>query len=261
MNRKISLKNYDRLNKLKHEYMKLVESGLMPSFSDSNEVIILHHGTSTHLLASILENGLLPRSETNINNWSNVLPSIEKLVYVTNKWHYFFAVNAATEYYDEIFGEKWSKEEIKDHPCYITLEVPLKNLVLDEDIFLSQYMDNLCEKYDNPLEHVDLKEALNSYGTLAYKGAISPDCIKSFTILAAPQIMMDSIQGQYAQDYAVWQRGEGVGILTPEDLLKREKSLSLNKTYEIALLPTNKKVTGVEVDRMKNNIKLKTTKK
>lgn len=76
------------------------------------------------------------------------------------KWHYFFAVHAATEYYNELFGENWSKDEIKDYPCYLTLELPLKNLLLDEDIFLSQYMEKLYLNHENPFEHVDLKEAL-----------------------------------------------------------------------------------------------------
>lgn len=57
------------------------------------ETITLYHGTTTRYLNNIIQNGLTPRKVNQVNNFVEV-PSNEELVYLTTKWHYWYAYNA-----------------------------------------------------------------------------------------------------------------------------------------------------------------------
>lgn len=73
-----------------------------------NETITLYHGTTTDRLNSILKKGLLPRKETDIDNWEwndDNENSIENVVYLSNKWHYFYAFNTWGVYLMKKYGE------------------------------------------------------------------------------------------------------------------------------------------------------------
>lgn len=258
-----TFKDRHELYKLQQEYINETKRGEYNKLTSKNDTITLYHGTSSHLIPEILANGLRPRKATGANQWEHVGSSIHDLVYLTNKWHYFFALNTATDYYDEVFGEHWGIPDIDlpAYPCYIEVDVPLASLTLDEDIFMSAYMQDLYEKHDgNPAPYATVEGALENYGTLAHIGAIPPSAIKSFTILGNKQVMLYCIEGEYHDDYIHWQKGLGLGKLSLQHIKKWEMSLAGNKTYDVALLPKNKRIIDVQVDKHSLKVSLKTEK-
>lgn len=264
------MKNREIMKKLKLDYIESIKSLDLPPVEEGEETVTLYHGTSSIYLPNILKEGLKPRSATGIDNWSHLTPSIPNVVYLTNKWHYFYAVNAATDTYYQVYGDNWSSIDgfddiVEYYPCYIKLEVPRSRLILDEDIFLSNYFEGVVDdcKQRNKEIILDPIDAIANYGTVGYLGAIPPEYIKGFGIIANKKIMaMCVFQGeQYAKDYEIWQTGKGLGVLSLKDLEKLEFSLPLNKYYDVSLLPKNKEVTGVKVNFKSNQVKLKFQKK
>lgn len=260
---RFTFKNRNELYELQQQYLQATQRGEFVQLASDSDMVTLYHGTSSHLIPEILEKGLLPRKVTGTDNWSHVGSSVSDLVYLTTKWQYFFATNAATDYYDEVLGDGWGNPNIDlpAYPCYIEIEVPASSLTLDEDIFMSQYMQDLYEKHEgNPAPYATVAGALETYGTIAHIGVVPPSAIKSFTILGNKQSMLYCVKGDYHDDYITWQKGLGLGNLTVPQIKQWETSLAGNKTYEVALLPKNKRVVGVQVDKHSLKVSLKTEK-
>lgn len=183
------------------------------------ETITLYHGTTSKYLNEILKNGLTPRSLNQKNNFIEV-PSNEELVYLSTKWHYWYAYNANQNSLIESLGvERFNKEPIEtlwnetsDFPMFITCEVPVELLTLDEDV-VYQYniKKGLKDGSISSPEDITLEMCLEQ-GTVASMGIISPEYINSITILGNPAFKEYLLDGQYGVDASNWFRGLGMGI-------------------------------------------------
>jgi hypothetical protein len=101
----------DLLTEIKKKYMvntlNLNVEEVKKEAEKDKETITLYQGTTSNRLNSILREGILPRKETGIDNWNwdGDKSSIENEVYMTNKWHYFYAFNSWGVYLKNIYGE------------------------------------------------------------------------------------------------------------------------------------------------------------
>lgn len=218
---------------------------------DEKDTISLFHGTSTHYLNSILALGLLPRKDTDNSNWEHHA-SIDNVVYLTRKWHYFFAHHSARK-----LNHDAGTPSI---PCYIECKVPKALLVPDEDFIVSKYVVekfNRCVK-KGTLFALDWEESLKYYGTVGVLGGVLPQYIESFTILGEPQFfakIMDE-RGQYHKDWWGWQNGKGKGTLKLKDLLLMESMSNRNGTWQISELGKNPQIKNVQLDETRQQIQL-----
>jgi len=253
------------------EYLKQNPEELV--IRENEEMVTLYHGTSSKYLPFILKEGLIPSEDTGTDNWSHVMKSMPNFTYLTTKWHILYAVNSTVNAYEEDYGEGWSEssdfeENVAEYPCYVKFEVPISHLIMDEDTFISEYLENkvygqskspLEEPLENLLPLFDAEQALKAYGTVAYRGKVLSEYIKGFGILANKQFMAMAIMESdpYYQDYIYWQKGKGLGTLSVNNVQGLIDTLSLSKYYDLALLPKDKTVSGVKVNFKTGQIKLK----
>jgi hypothetical protein len=234
----------EAVEQLKEQYHRkvshMVENGIRDSKDERK--ILLYHGTSLYYLNVILLNGLQPRGTTDRNNFKS-LESNEHLVYLTNKWHYFYASVAHSNLIEEGKGiPDWNI------PCYIEVEVPYKDLIIDEDFFHSHYvlgtLKNCIKKRERYME-LNANESLTKYATVGHIGTVTREMIKSFTVLANILKFHDGFEdknSQYQKDLEHWGHGKGRGILAFEDLLQIEDD-SMNLTFFLKDLPKDYIVT------------------
>ncbi|MFF2532187.1 hypothetical protein ACFVS2_25090 [Brevibacillus sp. NPDC058079] len=208
--------------------------------ADMKDTVTLFHGTTTAHLNSILQHGLLPRKETEIDNWKGIYSSANTVIYLTNKWHYFYAYQATSSWMEEKAKERG--EEIKDFwvtwetfPCYIECEVPKALLVTDEDFFHSTYVS---QKIKSAIKKerdftVTWDESLAHYATAGVLGGVPVEFIKSFSILGELELYKDLmlVNGQYQRDLSKWGHGKGKGDLKLIDIQKREDQSLSNGTW------------------------------
>jgi len=228
---------YESLQELKKEYMDSVRQINIEErqkASNPDDYVTLYHGTTTAYLNSILRNGLLPRIHTGLSNWERTMNSIDNVTYLTNKWHYFYAINAQMEY------EGKQKTSIHQRtrtsfPCYIECRVPRDLLVIDEDFILTNYMLKKIKnsvKRKKDLEY-DPMECLAEYGTVGVLGEIPPSMMISFTVLGEPktiEYILDA-NSQYMKDWHKWQQGKGKGKIKLKQLWEKEAESNLNGTW------------------------------
>lgn len=230
--------------------------------ADASETISLFHGTSSLYLNSILERGILPRSEVGTSNWEHVMESIPNVTYLTDKWHYFYAINANITYLQEEFGDEWPllMDKAQVYPCYVECKVPKDLLLIDEDFLLSEYMGKKIKKAVKEDKNLDLNpmECLSQYGTVGVMGGIPPEWIVSFTILAEPAMVhyVTDEKGQYFKDWKKWQYGRGKGALTSLDLFKREEKSDLNGTWWTKNLRAGTRIKQIGVNPDNHKISL-----
>lgn len=123
--------------------------------------MLVYHGTQELVLDAVWERGLEPRGERP-TRWT-ALPSRPDLVYLTNYGHFFYGRES----------QRISVVEID----LVSLDASL--LLPDED-FLHQTEGIPIDEARRILEeHRDRwKESLDTFGTCAYKGVISPASIR-----------------------------------------------------------------------------------
>ncbi|WCK57579.1 hypothetical protein PP175_26300 (plasmid) [Aneurinibacillus sp. Ricciae_BoGa-3] len=127
-------------------------------------LVTLYHGTSLYYLNDILLHGLVPRQVTGFSNYEEAYHSNEHLVYLTNKWHYFYAYKTY---------ERLNEENVEqmNFPCYVECKVPASNLTIDEDFFHSKYVHNRIKsaiKKRNPILELTFEECLNLWNSRPY---------------------------------------------------------------------------------------------
>lgn len=182
------------------------------------ETITLYHGTTTRYLNDILKHGLTPRKTNKRNNFIHV-PSNEELVYLTSKWHYWYAYNANNESLIEHVGEErhlkepisqlW--KETSDFPMYVVCEVPVELLTLDEDVVYQQDVKkNIREGIIKTPKDISVETCMNQ-GTVASLDTISPEYINEIIILGNEEFRDYLLDGQYGQDVSNWFKGFGTG--------------------------------------------------
>lgn len=218
---------------------------------------MLYHGSSVDKLNNILLNGLLSRSKTNNSNFKGDLVSNENLVYMTNKWHYFYAYNAISEDLDEP-----TTGHLPKIPCYIEAKVPKKFLVHDEDFFHSKYMLNKiknCIKKNQRYLEVTWEESLAQYATVAVLEEVKREWFFSFTILLDMEKFFNNFispNSQYAKDLRKWGEGKSKGKLKFMDLVELEDS-EKNTTYFLKDIPKNYIITDAFINEITGMLSLK----
>lgn len=209
---------------LRKQYVEMVNVILnSPRNDNKGQPITLFHGTSLYNINQILLNGLIPSNESRISNYDENIKSVDGLVYLTNKWHYWYAKKAC----DTLKDKEQSQNEL-NFPCYFDCTVDKCDFILDEDFFHSLYMKNKIKKllrHESRYMTVTAEECLTYYGTVAYLGKIPRKNIKNFTILASAKTFHDNFINQdcqYAHDLKKWASGKGKGQLLKKDLFYLE---------------------------------------
>jgi hypothetical protein len=258
---------FDVVKYLKDSHVKVLESmNERDLVSDSNkkDTVTLYHGTTTAHLNNILKNGLLPRKETNNDNWSEISSSASNVIYLTNKWHYFYAYQATQSH----LIEKGRKEGIEPEPwfmtwetvpCYIECEVPKSLLVPDEDFFHSHYISRKIKsalKKERDYIEITWEESLAHYATVGVVGGIPVEYIKSFSILGEVELQKELMfdKSAYQKDMKKWASGKGKGDLKLLDLMKREDSSLLNGAWFMHQIPKNKEIIQIGKNPASNTI-------
>lgn len=138
--------------------------------------IILYHGTSARYEDAIRRDGLLPRNKTGNSNWDGDVISKEDLVYLTDAYPVYFALNAVDD---------------KDDLLVVEVSVLESALYPDED-FIANLLHN--QHYpDIPLRKINPTVVPQKYKKFALKSlqrngvvatkSVSPDRIKRFVRL------------------------------------------------------------------------------
>ncbi len=237
----LSLLNFEEeiTSQLKYQHSLMTEQLLKEkSFLNAinKEYVTLYHGTSVENLNGILLNGFLIREKSNISNFKEDIESNKNLIYLTNKWHYFYAFNAYLN------SSKEDKMNYFDLPCYVEVKVPKYLLVEDEDFFFSLYVKNKlkkCIKQNKRYLELSWEESLAQYGTVAVLGDIDRKYLVSFTILADMDILYTNFiseNSQYQKELANWAKGKGKGKLKSMELVALEDSPK-NITYWMKDVP------------------------
>jgi hypothetical protein len=198
---------------LKEALKKNVEERLSQAISntiDKEDTIAVYHGTSSYYLNTILNTGILPRSETNNSNFDDTSPSIENMTYLTNKWHYIYALNSCKELQEKGITDN-------NFPTYIECRIPKSLLEVDEDFLYSTYVSNKLKSFNksNKSEFVlTWEECLAHYATVGVAGSIPRKYIVSFTILGDIDYFKNSFvseDSQYYKEFMKWIQGKGKG--------------------------------------------------
>lgn len=197
-----------------------------------DQTIRLFHGTHTSHLESILKHGLLPSIQTRNNNWSKITDgSHPALVYVTDKWHYFFSSNTAPR--------------AAGFPCYIEFDVPKELLLADDDYFVSAHFSRLAKREEAEgksgteviAKHGSPQNSLEHCGVAAIIGRLPAEFIRSFTIIAdrdwlKRHIIQDS--SPYEKERKAWTNGFGKGRMTHQDMLRFEQDSDFIKKWTVS---------------------------
>lgn len=220
---------------------------------NENDYVKLYHGTSSYYLNSILQNGILPRRETGNDNFEHV-SSNEVVTYLSNKWHYHYAYHANEELLRKEYGEDWSMNPkaqwwltLNPVPVYIECKIPKQLLVLDEDIVHSRYFTNKVKQANKKGKALELtwEDCLTHYGTVGVIGAIKPEWITSFTVLADAKLYLElkDENGAYEREVSAWFKGKGKGKLKKQDLKNIEAKHQMVGTFPIDMIPNGCLVT------------------
>lgn len=227
------------------------------------ETITLYHGTTSKYLNDILQNGILPRMTHGNNNFSDH-PSGERLVYLTTKWHYWYAYLANQNVLIEKVGEsRFETESIEglwnetgEFPIVITCEVPVELLTLDEDVV---YQYNIKKRIrsgeiESPLD-ISVDECL-AQGTVASLSAIELPYINEIVILGSESLRNELMDGQYGREYSEWASGFGMGELSEMTIMMYAADKHGKKTDSLPVYPLsseNPSVTKIflEDDKLK----------
>jgi hypothetical protein len=235
------------------EYMELIKSIDTSSLSvDSKDCVTLYHGTTTAYLNSIIRNGILPRNQTGIGNWDEEVASVENVTYLTNKWHYSYAIHAHIRYLQKEHGEDFGAltKERTSFPCYVECKVPKDLLVVDEDYFLTSHFlqklkSQLKKNPDMPYMELpnlfDPMECLSQYATVGVLGNIPPSMIVSFTVLGDENMYryITEPSSPYVKDWNKWSEGKGKGKLKLITMHEKEAESDLNGTWFIPQVKKN----------------------
>ncbi|ESU31293.1 hypothetical protein G3A_17445 [Bacillus sp. 17376] len=189
------------------------------------DTIPLYHGTTSKYLNDILRNGIVPRKNSAHHNFQES-PSNEHLVYLSNKWHYWYAYHSNKEsiirkvgqkrYETESIGALWN--ETNDFPIYVCCDIPKELLTLDEDVV---YQFDVKHKINSGFikepSDISISDCL-AQGTIASLKEIDPIYINEIVILGSPEYRDELLEGQYGAEANNWFNGWGLGDMTRADL-------------------------------------------
>ena len=218
--------------------------------ADKSDTVTLYHGTNTFYLNRILKEGIAPRDVTGVDNWGHEAQSNEGIVYLTNKWHYWYAYHATEKILKDKYGEDWSSKPeaqwwltFNPLPIYLECQVPKVYLTFDEDIVYSKFfkdkLKNAIKKRQDLNMRISWEESLSQSGTVGVRGGIPPEFIKSFTVLGAGQLYLDLMgdSSQYKKEFHKWAQGKGKGKMKKEVLKEKESKYSTIGTFQKDQIP------------------------
>lgn len=224
---------------------------------DKDKCVQLFHGTTTAYLNDILENGIMPRGLTKQHNWKEN-PSVDKIVYLSSKWHYFYSYQATEVYYKNKYGEEACENRPdlrwystwESFPCYIECLVPKALLVADEDFIYTTYMKQriLSSLNRNKPFSISWEECRDHFGTVGVFGGVPKEYLVSFTILGEPKLFNDFFldsNSLYRKEFDKWQKGRGKGKIRLIDLIKREAESDQNGTWFLNQIPQEKEIGSI----------------
>lgn len=246
---------------LKKQHYDIVNEMIKTGAKDNedNKKITLFHGTSLKYFNNILLMGLQPRDVTRVSNYKDELSSIEGLVYLTSKWHYWYAFNTVNRIRE-------SGDEEINIPCYVDIEVSSNDLILDEDFFHSRYVLNAiknCARRHSPVLELSYEECISQYATIAHIGAIPKEKITNLTILASAETMNKNFinpNSQYMKDLKKWANGRGKGKLRKMDLFEIEDH-KYNLIFNLKDIPHGYIIDKIQFDREMDTYRLSFNKK
>lgn len=140
-----------------------------PDFSDMVE---LYHGTTLGHLKDILVKGLVGRNVSGNSNYSDVdADSTNDIVYLSNKWHFSYCLNANNTFMynkhkvaiydkenDEGILSTWN--EYQDIPIILSVTVPRNCLVIDEDIVYNRKVFHSLINEEFSIKDISIDRAL-----------------------------------------------------------------------------------------------------
>lgn len=207
------------------------QKGLFIEVGKPWDTVTLYHGTTTRHLNSILQHGLTPRMINQISNFEDV-PSNDELVYLTTRWHYWYAHNANQQSLISQVGlERFEEEDIEglwretqDIPMYIECEVPRELLTLDEDVVYQYNIRKAIKKgsIQKP-EDITVDMCLEQ-GTVASLLPISLEYINEIVILGNVEYRDYLLEGSYGSDASNWFKGFGLGHTDMWEMIMLESS-------------------------------------
>jgi len=230
---------FDVINILKREYKTWVKRQIRlkkeqnSSFIEptAKNMVRVYHGTNTAHVLDILSNGLQPRSITDISNWEvfhegELLSSIDDVVYVTTKWHHYYA---------DVVARKTEGS----FPCYIGFDVPKSALIPDEDAFHSKLSHERYFKYHLSQGgvpfHLSGEESLTHYFTAGIPLGIPARHIREVAILGDKRFMREllSPSNHFIQLLENWSEGKLAQEVKLSPVYKKQKKSQLNKTFSV----------------------------
>ncbi|MFP3727956.1 hypothetical protein U8V72_22455 [Priestia filamentosa] len=230
----------------------------LKKMEDKYDTVTLYHGTNTYYLNKILEQGILPQNLTGNNNWrKEEALANENIVYLTNKWHYFYAYNSIEMLLEKKYGEDWSSKEEGQwwinknvFPIYLTIKIPKVYLTLDEDIVYSKYVKDKIKQAVKKKSEFNLNltwnDCLSHHGTVGVRGSIPKEFIEDIHVLGDAHLYLELMnkKGKYQRDFRKWMDGKGKGNLTNLDyLIGREGSYKYNGVVPLKAIPKGYKIS------------------
>lgn len=165
--------------------------------------ITLYHGTSLRRLRNILDDGLQPRGDDDLGNWSG-FPSKAGFVYLTDAYAGFFAQTSL------------DRTDPDDLPVIVEVKVDERNLYPDEDILAQVWAEAagrpLREVHDmiDPKQHQDLwRDSLEGLGNVAHFGSIQPARVSRVAFLSDPMYWVNTVVEVTVLNYSLsaeWHR-------------------------------------------------------
>lgn len=258
----------EMLKKTFMEQVKQFDIEELKRKENKTDTVTLYHGTNSVHLNSILENGILPHNLTGRHNWEDerAKPN-ENVVYLTNKWHYWYAYNSLEKLLRDKYGEDWSSVPEAQWwltgnpmPLYIECKVPKVYLTLDEDIVYSKFIKDKVKaamKKGEDLElNVNWEDCLAHQGTVGVRGGIRKEFIHSITFLGDPKLYL-ALMGEktvYQKEFRKWIEGKGKGKMKNENLINVEQQYDFIGNIQVKSLPKGYKISQLYYDKSEKSI-------
>lgn len=144
----------------------------------------LYHGTSSLWLESVLREGIKPRERTRVDNWKHTVGSNKKVVYLTDAYASYFALNAVG-----------SGSPVTEHCVVLEIDsdrLDERLLCADEDaIEQTQRGNDKLGDWDMKRRTIyyrarahlySAEDSLRAMGTCAYRGTVPPRALTRYAV-------------------------------------------------------------------------------
>lgn len=243
-------------------YEELLNKTVNNPITNNDKQVRLFYPTTIQYLNLLLNNGI----RTNMDS----LELEEKVISLTNKWHYFETFNQANLFSLERHGEGaltssktqwWTTFETM--PCYLELHIPTSVLLPDLSYLNSNYFKKQVRLNTSHERVLKWEDSLSQHGKVAVPFGIPREWIVAFTILPDIEFFFKHItskDSQYMKDYLNWKEGKGIGKVKMKEMLEWEKDFSYNSTWYMEGFPKYFFIDEFQVNEDKRKMFLNITK-